>query len=188
MPVTPNPDTAALVGLTERFMARVKKSDGCWLWTGGKRGRPGAQYGKYMMDGKLTGAHRISYQLFVGPIPEGMTIDHICRTTLCVRPDHLRVLTLVENIMIGTALPALNARKTHCIHGHPFDDQNTKHHSRSSGKKQRRCCICTHAAQAKRYYADLEKTRARKNEHDRRRRRERKSEAALAAGSEKPCL
>lgn len=80
--------------LEERFWANVQKTDGCWLWLG----RPGPNgYGKMAVAGVEDYAHRISYKLANGEIPDGLEIDHTCRIRLCVRPDHLRAATSKQN-------------------------------------------------------------------------------------------
>ena len=78
----------------DRFWAKVNKTDGCWNWTAAKaRG-----YGRFKIEGKLQYAHRLAYQGFVGAIPTGMLVDHICRNRACVRPSHLRLATTKQNL------------------------------------------------------------------------------------------
>lgn len=99
---------------------------GCWLWTLGKTGRG---YGYICADGRNVRVHVWAYRTFVGPIPDGLVIDHVrargCISKMCVNPAHLEAVTHVENVMRGDSPHALNARKTHCPQGHPFDDENT---------------------------------------------------------------
>lgn len=77
-----------------RFWSKVAKGADCWRWTGA----PNAQgYGAISYGGKRRTAHRVSYEMNVGPIPDGMQIDHACRERLCVNPDHLRIVTDGEN-------------------------------------------------------------------------------------------
>ena len=114
------------------FWAKVDKTDGCWYWTGTQlRG-----YGKYKRNGIVgtTLAHRIAYELTVGPIPEGLTIDHLCRNTLCVRPDHLEPVTMLENIR--------RARKDFCKHGHPLAGENLYFATKKTGHVVRGCRTC----------------------------------------------
>lgn len=103
----------------ERFWSHVKKSDGCWIWTSAVRRR----YGRFAVStGKQVSAHRFSYELVHGAIDPSMTIDHLCQNTLCVNPDHMEVVTLLENIhrRPPTDLHP-NKVKTHCPQGHPYD-------------------------------------------------------------------
>ena len=79
-----------------RFWKHVDKTDTCWNWTGGKT----EGYGMFRVSNyprKMRGAHRVSYEMHAGPIPAGKVIDHRCRNRLCVRPDHLRVVTQKQN-------------------------------------------------------------------------------------------
>jgi len=109
---------------------------GCWLWM---RGTTSNGYGAMAFEGRSRLAHRLSYELLVGPVPDGLQIDHLCRTRLCVNPDHLEPVTQRENILRGTAPVVENARRTHCVNGHPFDDANT---GPARGGRNRRCRAC----------------------------------------------
>lgn len=89
----------------ERFWSKVEKSSGCWAWTGHKN-RNG--YGWTLgPKGKGESAHRIAYELLVGPIPEGLQIDHLCRNRACVNPDHLEPVTQRVNWQRGNAPSAI---------------------------------------------------------------------------------
>jgi hypothetical protein len=104
--------------LAERLLSNIEISPGgCWVWRGmvNKDG-----YGRIRAYGKRVFTHRVAYELLVGPIPEGLTIDHICGHHRCLCPDHLEPTTGVENVLRGG-----NSAKTHCIHGHAFDEENT---------------------------------------------------------------
>lgn len=81
-------------GLRERFDALVDKGGNCWLWTGST---VSTGYGYISVDGKSKRAHRVSYEMNVGPIPDGMAIDHICHVPACVNPAHLRPVTNKQN-------------------------------------------------------------------------------------------
>lgn len=112
---------------------------GCWLWL---RACTARGYGTVGVGKKHTGlAHRVSYQIMRGPIPEGMTLDHLCRTPGCVNPDHLEIVTQRENVLRGKSPCASHARKTHCSHGHEFTQDNTLRNSDGS----RRCRACRDA-------------------------------------------
>ena len=86
----------------ERFWSRVQKTDGCWLWTAGKNNNG---YGWFKVNGKMVLAHRFSYELHIGPIPEGLVLDHVkargCTNRTCVNPAHLEPVTELENIRRG---------------------------------------------------------------------------------------
>lgn len=84
------------------------------------------------------GAHRFSYELFVGKIPSSLVIDHLCRVRGCVNPQHMRVVTNVENVMAGMSPMAISARKTECINKHPFSSENTRIDTRG----RRSCKTC----------------------------------------------
>ena len=129
---------------TDRFLARIEvMPDGCW-----RRGI-GQGYGRcHGPDGRLAATHRLSYELFVGPIPDGLVIDHLCRNPACVNPAHLEPVTVRENILRGIGPSAICARRTHCVNGHPFDDENTL--ITEGGK--RRCRECNRRKSRKLYW------------------------------------
>jgi hypothetical protein len=99
------------------FWAKITKSDGCWLWTAALTSGYGAWGNRR--------AHRLVYEALVGPIPQGLQLDHLCRNRACVRPEHLEPVTQQVNLARGNGLPARRARQTECIYGHPFDAANT---------------------------------------------------------------
>jgi hypothetical protein len=101
----------------------VLDPSGCWLFEGGTSGG----YGTVQGDGQRTQyAHRITYQHFVGMIPEGRELDHLCRTPRCVNPWHLEPVTHRENMLRGQNACADHARKTHCKSGHPLSGDNLR--------------------------------------------------------------
>jgi hypothetical protein len=102
--------------------------DECWVWPGA-RNRLG--YGAAKHEGKSYRAHRLVYQLRVGPIPDGLVLDHLCRNRACVNPAHLEPVTNAENLRRAVE------RRTHCKQGHEFTPENTYH-----GKDGRSCRIC----------------------------------------------
>lgn len=123
------------------FWERVEKRDPwqCWQWTGytvtsGTGGKP---YGQMRRN---TSSHRFSYELANGPIPKGLDIDHLCRNTLCVNPNHMEVVTRRENVMRGIGPAAINARKKFCKHGHPLFGENVYHSPKEPKKRYCRQC------------------------------------------------
>jgi hypothetical protein len=116
-----------------RFWAKVEKTDTCWVWSAAKI----SGYGAFKLDGRAIRAHRFAYELLVGPVPEGLPLDHLCRNRACVNPAHLEPVTHRVNILRGEGACAVKARQTHCIHGHEFTLENTY---LKSGKRQCRTC------------------------------------------------
>ena len=109
-----------------RFWAKVEKTESCWLWTGAIQP---TGYGYFATPDTRPGrrqrhayAHRLAYELLRGPIPEGLTIDHLCRVRRCVNPDHLEPVTIQENIR-----RQLRTSSDHCRNGHLRTEQNTRH-------------------------------------------------------------
>jgi hypothetical protein len=106
----------------------------CWCWQMSRRNG----YGQAVFNGKIIYAHRLAYELFKGPIPDGMEIDHLCKITICCNPDHLRLLTKEENIR-GSRNS--NRFKPSCSKGHLF----SKHgyiRKLPNGLNRRVCRIC----------------------------------------------
>lgn len=105
----------------QRFFHYVKFTDTCWLWLGGKQSEG---YGHFHLQGQNVYAHRYAYEFCVGPIPNGLTIDHLCRVRACVNPDHLEPVTTRENTLRGIGPTAKHARATHCPSGHLYLGEN----------------------------------------------------------------
>lgn len=110
----------------ERFWSKVDRTVACWFWTGTVDTSGYAVLARHLRGRwRNTLAHRFAYELLVGPIPEGLQLDHLCRIRYCVNPEHMEVVTLQENLRRGFGFAAVNSRKTHCIHGHEFTPENT---------------------------------------------------------------
>jgi len=105
----------------ERFWSKVDKSGKCWEWVAGIQS---GGYGIFWHNGETVVAHRFAYEITVGKIPEGLTLDHLCRVRHCVNPKHLEPVTSKENVLRGIGVSAQNARKTHCKRGHPLSGKN----------------------------------------------------------------
>lgn len=134
----------------QRFIfLHIKKENGCWEWRGvlDKRG-----YGRLVDDnGWADMAHRWSYKHFVGEIPKGLVINHLCHNPKCVNPKHLEVTTHYDNIVNKgiTNASYLNAKKTHCKNGHEFTEDNI-YWSKNKYNGTRICKKC-HKERVKKY-------------------------------------
>ena len=138
--------------LRERFEGRfsVNGQTGCWDWTASKRPNGYGQIGEGGRYCKVLYAHRVAYELYKGPIPAGLDIDHLCRNRGCVNPDHLEAVTRKVNLLRGNTIPAAKARQTHCLKGHAFDEINTRINNRGT----RECKQCSRERQRKRPIPD----------------------------------
>lgn len=117
------------------FLARTDATSQCWLWQGGVRSDG---YGQGILEGKWTHAHRISYLLFVGEIPDHLIIHHTCKVKNCVNPTHLMLVSRSEHRRLHLA--------THCKNGHEFSVLNTGWICEG---KTRVCRTCRRAAATK---------------------------------------
>lgn len=117
----------------------VNAVTGCWVWDGGTEAK--GRYGKFWVDGRYVRAHRWSYERHAGPIPPGMTLDHLCEQTLCVNPEHLEPLPIRDNQLRSHRSLATNAYKTHCKRGHPFNSRITV-----AVPQGRMCRVCSEAS------------------------------------------
>jgi hypothetical protein len=175
-----NADSAAPAGptltpalLPDRIAEKILPSTptGCWPW----RSANSRRYGIVRWDGRWHAAHRLVYELLVGPIPDGMTLDHTChpgdgscpRATCphrrCVNPAHLEPATNRENILRGSSPSAQAARKTHCPRGHEYTPENTRHDPDGS----RRCRTCDNQRRRDKRQRDRDRmTQSRPGLHD----------------------
>lgn len=125
----------------ERFAKKtVERENGCIEWTGAVSADGYGQMRLGPADGgRLIYTHRWSYEYYVGPIPDGLVIDHLCRNRRCVNPAHLEPVEIRENLLRGESFSARNAKKTHCHAGHPYDDANTYIVPGKRGRDCRKC-------------------------------------------------
>lgn len=108
---------------------------GCWVWSGALTDG----YGRLRRRGQMMLAHRLAYEAFVGEVPEGLVLDHLCRNRACCNPDHVEPVTHAENLLHGIGATATNAAKVTCHRGHPFTKANTY---RRPGTGWRECRAC----------------------------------------------
>lgn len=109
-----------------RLYSSIDTSGDCWIWTGTIRvGNAGEERGWFFANYKWQPATRALWQHLVGRIPAGLELDHLCRNTICVNPDHLEPVTTAENIRRSFSASGLNRRKSACHRGHPFNRDNT---------------------------------------------------------------
>lgn len=111
--------------LPPRIKSKIYFGDYCWFWMAARQKNG---YGNVRVALRYWRAHRLVYTLLVGPIPEGLELDHLCRVRRCVRPSHLEPVTSAENKRRGRNAEAQRARhagQTHCTHGHAFTPRNT---------------------------------------------------------------
>lgn len=123
-PVQPIPDRI-------RRFVQPEPNSGCWLWIGSQNW---GGYGVMRVAGKTVPAHRVSYSTFVGPIPEGLDLDHLCRVRCCVNPDHLEPVTRLVNVRRGRLALPTRFVGGRCKRGHEMTNENT-----AKGNRCREC-------------------------------------------------
>lgn len=128
-----------------RFWSKVDTSGDCWLWTGKT---PSSGYAVFAIGHKRQGAHRFLYELTNGPLPDTLVLDHLCRTPLCVRPDHLEPVTQRENLARGMSPTAIAVRDGLCHRGHSLTDEANLWIGPTG---ERKCRACSQVVRKERY-------------------------------------
>jgi hypothetical protein len=133
--------------LIDLFWSQIEVVGECLMWTGWINKKSGyaqfnVRFGKHRRVNIL--AHRFAYWTAIGPIPEGLEPDHLCRHRACINPDHLELVTSQVNVLRSEGLAAKNAVKTHCPYGHEYTAENTmlKSSKKWPGRFRRYCRIC----------------------------------------------
>lgn len=142
----------------ERLRAAYVEDEetGCWVWQLSTNGRG---YGRLWIGSRVDGtrrhvnAHRFAYELMVGPVPDGLHLDHLCRNRSCINPDHLEPVTQRENVLRGDAPAAHQARQVECKAGHPLSGDNLYV---NKGKRYCRECNKRRSAEYRRRKSALE--------------------------------
>jgi len=124
----------------DRLLAHrtIDEETGCWLWTASKNN---VGYGHVHIDGQTRLVHRVSYRTFVGEIPDGLVLDHLCRVRHCFAPQHLEPVTQAENVRRG-----VRSIRTHCPNGHEFTEANTYLYGPRANRHCRTCNRDRHRA------------------------------------------
>lgn len=152
-PILPESDgkkTSALetIQVSDEFLERFllgfspEPMSGCWIWL---KSLTPSGYGQVSFQGRATVAHRVSYQIFIGPIPEGLTLDHLCRVRCCINPSHVEPVSRGENVRRGDAGLARGLQlrsRTICPQGHEYAGRNLIVKVDRNGIAHRSCRTC----------------------------------------------
>lgn len=134
---TGNPPGRPPIAPIDRFWTHVSfDTNECWSWTA-RLDKDGYGYFNVGHGSREQRAHRFAYTTFVGPIPDGLVLDHLCRNRRCVNPAHLEAVTVRENVIRAGRVRTANV--THCPHGHAYDEANTYVHPIKGGRVCRAC-------------------------------------------------
>ncbi len=118
--------------VVDRFLDKsITMPNGCWLWTASMSGHYG-----YFRGDKTQGAHKWSYEYFIGAVPDGHVCHHTCGNRWCVNPYHIKAVDKIEHAKMH------NAKRTHCPQGHEYTETNTRIYIRSDGYEVRKCRKC----------------------------------------------
>lgn len=138
--------------LAPRLLSRIKHVGDCWVWTG-KVNHEGYARIRVLGHSAKWAIHRASYEVFIGPIPDDLTIDHLCRNPSCINPAHLEPVTMETNIRRGFGIGMRYAARDQCCKGHPFVEGSYNIAPNGIGGFFRRCLICRREKEKQRYYA-----------------------------------
>lgn len=132
----------------ERIYEKIEPvpESGCWIWLGATKGEE--EYGRIYIGKQRFTLHKLMYELLVGPVPDGLVLDHLCRVRCCINPYHLEPVTDAVNIYRGKAPGIIRMGSAHCVKGHPWDGKNTRVHG-----ERRFCRSCERERSTRRRHA-----------------------------------
>ena len=130
----------------ERFLAMIEETQsGCWEWRGYKNSKGYGMFHPYQRRGNVF-AHRWAYEKYVGVVPDGLVLDHLCENKSCANPEHLEPVTNAENLRrggVGQKNAEHHKSRTHCRNGHEYTEETTGYVRRKSrGVLTRHCLLC----------------------------------------------